>query len=190
MNKSIKIFQFFSSNFFTKNRKGVSEVVVGLFLILLAFVSVAIVSLVISNIIQTESEKVSLKSFFVDLDLQSVKTLEDGGISINVKRNPGEGDLTGIKFIFSDGTNTKVLEKEANLNELEQGTYTFSSEELGGINAKDVSIAPVMGKTSGKVETKNIIETQSFPEISSGNENVIVINFATISKEENSGILG
>ncbi|MEK6842268.1 MAG: hypothetical protein AABX84_00475, partial [Nanoarchaeota archaeon] len=135
------------------NKSGVSEVIVGLFLILLAFVSVAIVSLVIINIIQTQSEKVSLEGFFIDLDLSSVKVQNDGSVSVSVKRNPGEGDLTGIKFIFSDGKNSKVIEKKANLNELEQNTYTFSSEELEGIDAKDVSIAPVVGKISGEIET-------------------------------------
>ncbi|MBI2042787.1 hypothetical protein HYT25_00160 [Candidatus Pacearchaeota archaeon] len=165
------------------NKKAVSEVVVGLFLILLAFVSVAIVSLVISNIIQTESEKVSLEGFFVDLDLQSVKVQDDGSVSVSVKRNPGDGILSGIKFVFSDGQNSKVIEKEADLKELEQNTYTFSQEELEGLNAKDVSIAPVVNGFFGETETKNIIETEIVPEISTTSENeIIVINFATISE--------
>ena len=171
------------------NKKGVSEVIVGLFLILLAFVSGAIVSLVISNIIQTESQKINLEGFFVDLDLQSVKILGDGSISVNVKRNAGDGDLSGIKFVFSDGKNTKIIEKDADLKELEQNIYTFSKEELEGFNAKDVSIAPVANGISGNAKTKNIVETQIIPEIAMNDENVIVINFATISQGENQEII-
>lgn len=167
------------------NKKGVSEVVVGLFLILMAFVSVAIVSVVISNVMQLESEKINLDGLFIDLDLQSVKVQGDGSVSISVKRNVGDGILSGIKFVFSDGRNSKIIERKANLNELETNTYTFSSEELEGLNAEDVSIAPVVDGTSGKSETKNIIETEIIPEISITNKNeIIVINFATISQEE------
>ena len=167
------------------NKKGVSDVVVGLFLILMAFVSVAIVSVVISNIIQTESKKISLDSLFIDLDLQSVKIQDDGCVSVSVKRNAGDGILTAIKFVFSDGKNSKIIEKESDLSELETNTYTFSKEELGGFDAKDVSIAPVIDGDSGESETKNIIDSGVLPEMSMANENeIIVINFATISQEE------
>lgn len=164
-------------------KKGVSDVVVGLFLILMAFVSVAIVSVVISNVIQTESKKVTLDGFFLDLDLQSVKINDDGSVSVSVKRNVGEGILSGIKFVFSDGKNSKIIEKDADLGELETNTYTFTAEELEGFQANDVSIAPVINGASG-TETKNIIETEKIFEPENQGD-LIVINFATISQEEN-----
>ncbi|MEK6819747.1 MAG: hypothetical protein AABY03_00940 [Nanoarchaeota archaeon] len=171
-------------------KKGVSDVVVGLFLILMAFVSVAIVSVVISNVIKVESEKISLDGLFVNLDLQSVKIQDDGSVSISVKRNAGEGILSGIKFVFSDGKNSKIIEKKSSLNELETNIYTFTAEELEGLNAKDVSIAPIINGASGEPETKNIIQTESIPEINIANENeIIVINFATISQEENQDLI-
>ena len=166
------------------NKKGVSEVVVGLFLILMAFVSVAIVSVVISNVMQLESEKINLDGLFIDLDLQSVKVQGDGSVSISVKRNAGEGILSGIKFVFSDGKNSKIIEKKTSLNELETDTYTFSLEELEGLNAEDVSIAPIINGASGKEETKNVVETQKIFEPENKGE-IVVINFATISQEEN-----
>jgi len=166
------------------NKKGVSEVVVGLFLILMAFVSVAIVSTVISNIIQTKSEEVSLEGFFVDLNLQSAQLQNDGSVSLKVKRDQGNGEMTGIKFVFSDGENSKVIEKKANLGEFEENTYVFTQDELNGLDAKTVSVAPVIGQVSGREETKSIVETEKIFE-PANNENIIVINFATISQEEN-----
>jgi hypothetical protein len=53
-------------------------------------------------------------------------TLDNESASVNVKRNLGVGDISKINFIFENGTNSQVIEKEVTLRELETKNFIFS----------------------------------------------------------------
>lgn len=165
------------------NKRGFSTIIVSLVLILVTLVAVGIVAVVIGNILQESSKKVSIDGIFLNLNVDSVKANTDGSISVNVKRNAGSGDLNAIKFILFDGAGTKVIEKRTNLNELEQNTFTISQSELGGFNVKGVSVAPVIkGMPQEVTSTKEISDQTQIPTID--NREVIVINFASLSEQQ------
>ncbi len=163
---------FSLSNFFPKNRRGLSAIVVTLILILLSLVAVGIVWAVVNNIIQGRSEEASTEfgQFFVNLELEKVQINPNGDLTITVKRGVGEGEVSGIYFVISDGINSKTVQKDAEVSgigtELGEQTFTILSSEITGLtDIKEISIAPVSKSESGKETIGNIADTYT---VSSG----------------------
>ncbi len=163
------------------NKRGFSTVIVSMVLILITLVSIGIVAVVIGDIIQENSKKISVEGIFASIGVNSVKVNDDGSVSVAVKRSAGSGELNAARFVFSDGEDVKVIEKSIDLSELEQETYTFSAEELGGFRVKDVSIAPIVrGIPKEATPAKEVMnQTQTIE-----NREVIVINFASLSEQQ------
>src|SRR3989344_3645332 len=151
--------EIFNKNF-VRNQRGLSAIIVTLILILLSIVAVGIVWVVVTNILKSNTENVSsgVGQLSLNLELQNVLIRDTGEIDVIVKRNAGEGDLSGINFIVSDGKNSDVIEKPETLNELETKTFTITSADLNNAAfVKEVSIAPVSGGKAG-----NAVDTFEF----------------------------
>ncbi len=124
------------------------------------------------NIITEQTEEISsgFGSFFLNLKIENVKVEDDGDVKVSVTRGVGEGDLTGINFIISDGVNTQVIKKETTMKELGGSTFTISSSEFGDVVfVKELSIAPVLGSRMGNIADKKElpdVETQADPGLS------------------------
>jgi len=143
-----------------KNKRGLSEVVTTLITILLVMVAIGIVWVVVQNILKSGTEQISLGQLTLNLKISQVKTEADGTLNVKVKRNPGAGELIGIKFVISDGTNTKVIERETEMKVLEEKTFKFNSSELEGISSvKEVSIAPIILTETRKKKILNVIDS-------------------------------
>ena len=144
-----------------KNSKGISTVIITLFSIAMAFVAVSVVWIAISNLINVQSERISIETQTVNLEVESVKVEGNGDVSVKVKRGKGDGDLTGVSFLFSDGANSKTVEmKDVNLEQLEEKTFIIQENEISGISSvKKVSVAPIV-KGNGKDVQKNIVDEQ------------------------------
>ncbi len=135
------------------NKRGLSTIVMSLLLILLGLVAVGIFWVVVRNVVQGGAEEIDLGKLTVDLEIQSVKS-DGGSIDVMVKRNPGEGEISKMKFIFNDEETSKSIEREISLDELDKKKFTFSQEELEELNyfnITKVSIAPIF--KSGKEES-------------------------------------
>ncbi len=146
-------------------KRGISGIIVALILILLSLVAAGIVWAVIKNILTKETEKVSLGSFFLDLQIQKVKTEDNGDVKVTVKRGSGSEDteMTSIAFIISDGEKSKTIKKETTLKELEYETFTISYSELGDIAfVKEILIAPGVTSESGKEEFGREADKEEF----------------------------
>ncbi len=140
-------------NLYSKNRRGLSTIVMSLLLILLGLVAVGIFWVVVRNVVQGGAEEVDLGRLTLSLGIESVKA-DGGNIDVMVKRNPGAGQISGIKFIFNDGESSKSIEREISLDELDAKKFTFSQEELEDLTYYDItkiSIAPIF--KSGKEES-------------------------------------
>jgi len=139
------------------NKRGLSSVVTSLIMILLVLVSVGIVWVVVKNIIESGTEDISLEKFSSDLKIKSV-TVDNSTntANINVKRNPGQGDLAGIKFVFSDGLNSEIIESNLTLEELEENVFSFILNNLSVSNIQTVSIALLYKKDSKAVSVGSI----------------------------------
>ncbi len=143
------------------NKKGLSTIIVTLILILLSLVAVGIVWVVVSNILQSGTEQTSsgLGQIFLSIGIENVKVESNGDVSVSVKRNAGEGDLSGINFIVSDGENSQVIKKSESLGELATKKFTITSAELTGVAfVKEISIAPISG-TEGNEKVGSVVDS-------------------------------
>ena len=155
----------FSSPNFIKNRRGLSAIIITLILVLLSIVAVGVVWVVVSNILKSQGEETSsaLGGLFLNLKLERVSVDPDTGeISVLVKRGPGDGDLTGVNLIVSDGKNSQVIPKSGAINELETKTFTIQQSDLTDVAfAKSVSLAPIT-ESGGKEVAGNAVDKFEF----------------------------
>ncbi|MCX6749609.1 MAG: myxococcus cysteine-rich repeat containing protein [Candidatus Pacearchaeota archaeon] len=139
-------------NFYSlsKSRKGLSAIVANLLIILLVLVAVGVIWVVIRNVISSGSEQIELGQFTFDLSIKSAY-VSGTNIVVGVRRSPGGGELLGMKFIFSNETESKTIEKMVAMTELDERTFTFTSAEISGMNAGDeVSVAPVYSSSGAE----------------------------------------
>ncbi|MEK6812192.1 MAG: hypothetical protein AABX76_01400, partial [Nanoarchaeota archaeon] len=137
-------------------KKGLSEVVTTVIIILLSLVAVGIVWVVVKNVVSSGAEGVSLGMFTNSLVIKSV-VLENNSVLVDVKRNSGGNNITFVKFIFENGTDSQTVEKKAALQELEQKTFSFYLSDLLITNINKVSISAVYLDSSGKIKFGNVV---------------------------------
>ena len=73
-------------------------------------VSTGITWVVIKNLVTEGAEGITLERFTFDLGIKSAY-VDGTDIKVGVRRSPGGGDMTGIKFIFFNGTDSISIEK-------------------------------------------------------------------------------
>jgi hypothetical protein len=127
MQKRVQNKSFSLYNFSSKNRRGLSTVIVTLILILVSLVAVGVIWVVVRNVIQTGTEEVGLSQFSLNAKIMNVLVDNNSNnISLTVKRNAGEGELIGISFVFSNSNaDTEVITRNVSLKELEQMKFYF-----------------------------------------------------------------
>lgn len=138
-------------------KKGLSAVVTALVIILLVLVSTGTIWVAIKNLIVGGVEEISLGKFSTDLSIKSVK-VEGETLSVGVERAVGKGDLVKLKFIFENGTDSEIIERETDIEELDEKSFLFSLGDLSLLNIKKVSIVPVYKSSSGKEVSGDIID--------------------------------
>ena len=116
------------------NKKGVSTIVANVLIILLVVVGVALIWAAVRPSIEEGSEGIQADCFTAQVETTgctpdtSTATLNDW--EVTVKRNPGAGDLTGLKFRFENaaGTVTEIDDQlTAQLDELESKPFTSAA---------------------------------------------------------------
>ncbi len=142
-------------------KRGLSTVVATLLIILLVIVAVGVVWTVVRNVIDRGTGSISTDQFTIDLGITSA-SLSGNIVTVNVRRGAGEGDLSGFKLIFSDGTNSESVEENVALGELESQSFQVDINNLGVPNADRVSIAPIVVDASGNDVLGDIVDTETF----------------------------
>lgn len=153
-----------STIFLTKNRKGLSTIVVTLIIILISLVAIGIVWVVVRNVLSSGSKDVSLGKFTVNLGIRNAYE-QAGNISVDIRREVGKGELVKIKFILSDGKNSETITQDASLGELENKVFSIHPTQLAPTLVARVSVAPVFKTTEG---TENVGEITSTYNLVSG----------------------
>jgi len=142
-----------------KNKKGLSNVITNLLIILLVLVSMGVVWVVIRNIIGSGTSEVEIGQFLFDIDIESAY-VSGADVVVTVRRNSGGGDLEGMAFIFENKTSSITLQRTGALQESDLRTFIFASTEIPGIAAGDkVSVAPVY-TSAGEERTANPTDTR------------------------------
>jgi hypothetical protein len=147
------------------DKRALSAVVTTLIIILLVLVAIGIMWVVVRNILTEGAEEVSLEKLDYSLAIKAAY-VNDTDVRVSVRRNPGGGDMVGIKFIFYNGRNSTSVDRYVVLEELEEEIFIFDSSEVPGVvNNTEISIAPIYTSESGKERLGNIMDTE---EISGG----------------------
>ena len=141
-------------------KRGMSSVITTLLVIVLVLVAVGVVWGVIKNILQGGADGISLGVLTLDAEITSA-TVDNSSnnVSLIVKRNPGQGELTGIKFIFYDGVNSEIMTEEISLQQLEEKRFYFHLLNLNVNNLIKISIVPIFKSDSGKQIIGNVVNT-------------------------------
>ncbi len=134
-----------------KNKKGLSDVVTNVLIILLVVVAVGILWAFVGPLFRQSGEKAQQQTICLQMTLDPmscVKSLSE--TNVTVKRSAGTANLKELRLIFQkeDGS-TKVEKIDTNLpGELETKLYTITS--LGWIPIK-VSVAGGIANEKGDV---------------------------------------
>ncbi len=124
------------------NKKGLSTIVVTLILIVVSLVAVAIFWVVVRNLLQTGTEGIGLGRYTLSGNIKNVNLDNStNNVSLTVERNPGQGEINGIEFIFSDGTDSEVVKETISMKELESRKFYFHLTKLNVSNLISISIA-------------------------------------------------
>ncbi len=117
-------------------RKGVSEVVANVLIVLLVIVGIAVIWSVVKPTIDKGAK--GIQSDCITLSVDPVKCVLDasGGsnVIVTVKRNTGLGVFSAVEFIFENATATERVGPATAI------TGTMLSE----LNTKDITVTPVM----------------------------------------------
>lgn len=129
------------------NKKGLSQVVSVLILIVLILVAVGLIWLAVNKFIIQGTEGLDTDKFTINLEIRSATVdIEAGLATVKVARNSGRGNVTGIKFIVADSFSSEVYDFDV-LNFGEFGERTFDlnlsqSDFLYVDDIQEISIAP------------------------------------------------
>ncbi len=110
------------------NKKGLSDVVTALIIILLVLVALGIVWVVIRNLIDSSSGQIDTLSQCPLINVNIVSAVYDpvaDKLNVTVERAAGGGDINGVLVVASDGT-TSASNDTVDLNELDRKTAVIS----------------------------------------------------------------
>lgn len=140
-------------------KRGLSTVIATLLVILLVVVAVGVIAVVLRNFVNSGTSGISLSKFTINLQIQSVSTDSGGNINLTARREPGEGNVLGLKFIFSDGSNSNSTEERILMNEYDSRLFSYNLNNLGVPEATTVSIAPIIQTEQGSEILGDITDT-------------------------------
>ena len=127
----------------SKNKRALSAIVANLLLVLLVLIAIGIVWVVVHNLISGGSNTIGINQFTIALDIKSAYVL-NSNIFVTVQRNSGEGNLTGIRFVFFNGLDSITVDRMIVLQQSDIRTFTFIPTEVPGIGVGDtVTIIPI-----------------------------------------------
>ncbi|MCX6746504.1 MAG: hypothetical protein NTU63_00005 [Candidatus Pacearchaeota archaeon] len=143
-------------------KKGLSTIVTTLIIIVLVLVAIGIVWIVVRNVIQTGTEGVGLSQFTLNAEIKDVTADNvSDNVNLTVKRNPGEGEISKIKFIFSIETDSEIVTEEVSLKELEERRFNFHLTKLHVSDLVSISIVPII-KQNEKEILGNVLDKYTF----------------------------
>jgi hypothetical protein len=145
-----------------KGVKGVSTIVSNVIIILLVIIGISFIMLIVFTIIQQGIKQIDLDTLTLNLEIEKASKLNDSFIGVQVKRNSGEGKLVGLAFVFFDGLESEIIEKEVKLEELQERIFVLELEEFNVNEIEEISIAPLLKGRQGEIITCNVEDRIDF----------------------------
>tara|TARA_Y100000310_G_C20625152_1_gene785436 strand:+ start:326 stop:1411 length:1086 start_codon:yes stop_codon:yes gene_type:complete len=146
------------------DKRGISDVNMKFVWIFISILSIAAVWIAINDVANSRMEEsVSFDEPFINLRLEKVHITDSGNISMVIKREGMDGNLTKIKFFVLDGKNSKTIEKETNLENSKWDTFVLTEEDLDHVVfVKEFSIAPIFELVPGNESIGEITDKFEF----------------------------
>ncbi len=159
------------------SKRGLSEVVTTLIIVLISLVAIGIIALVVFNLINDRADEITLEGLTVRLNIEenSVKIFnysdelgeEQFNMTVKVKRDSGGGsaEIDSIRIVISDGVNTQSEVFNITIGELEERTFNFKIRELNieALKEKGVILAvPILKGEEGQEVTAKIASKYDF----------------------------
>jgi hypothetical protein len=129
-------------------KKGLSTIIITLILIVVSLVAVAIFWVVVRNLISQQSEGISFEKFAISMDIKKVYSPGANDVAVEVERNPGKAELSGINFIFYTESGSELITQKIPIGELETKTFTLTLQNITAADVIKVSIAPIFKANS------------------------------------------
>ncbi len=146
------------------NKRGLSQVVTTILLVLLIIAAIAGIWVAINTFILKNSQGLTLGNIGLDVQIKSaLVNTTDGTATVRVERNKGVSKLniTSLKFIVEDTKNSDIFEiPVTNFEELAVRTFDLNLTKNGILdptNIIKISVAPIyISDTTGKNETSPV----------------------------------
>lgn len=143
-----------------KNKKGISEIVTTIIIILLAIVVFAVVSVIVKGTVSSGAENIELSSNCLEVEMHAVKiaqVFEESrpsvlvGYNVTLSRSSSGKPLDGVKLILEDAEDNSVNSEDIieKIKALDKKTYTVPTE-VSFVPAQ-VTVVPFFMKKSGEV---------------------------------------
>lgn len=138
-----------------RKKRGLSDVVANLLIILLVLISIGIVWVVIRSVIEQGASDVEIGQFTFDVSIESANS-NGTHVVVAVRRGVGGGSgLVGMNFIFTNEEQSLVVKRSGFVEETGRRTFIFSASEIPGMGQGDeVSVAPIY-QSAGEEKTGN-----------------------------------
>ena len=131
------------------NKKGISDVVTTVLIVLLSLVAIAVVWSFLSPLITRSGTQIAQTEACLSASLEvSGCKITDTTYNVNVKRNAGAANIASIKLIFGKEDGSTIVNTQDSAPE-ELGTSLYSIEP--GESAKEVSVA------AGILDSKGVV---------------------------------
>ena len=155
----LKKIVLFKNNFFPKHNKGLSSIVITLILVVLSLVAIGVIWGVVSSLIKSSSKDVQIGSLMINLEITNAYE-QDGNINVNLIRKTGQGEITKIKFILSDGGDSETITREVTtFEELDSQSFVLTPTQLIPSTIRTVSVASVFKTNEGIEKVGEITDT-------------------------------
>lgn len=113
-----------------KNKKGVSEIISTLVIVLLVIIAAGIIWVVVRGTVQRSAQEVEIGTKCMGVDIQFVG-IDQNAKTITLRRNAGGEEIGGIKLVlFGQNSNSGPINLEP-LGQLETKTYDYSAKAQG-----------------------------------------------------------
>ena len=123
-----------------KNRKGVSEVIANVLIVLLVIVGIAVIWSVVKPTIDKGAQGIKTQSDCLGLSVEPVSCIYDTDASsatAKIKRNPGAGNFESVDIVFTGNDGTSKVH-----------TFMTTQDNLDELSTADVTATGVGGLTT------------------------------------------
>jgi flagellin-like protein len=140
-----------------QNKKGLSDVITTLIIILLVIVAVGIMWVVLRGLITKGTDQLSTSDFTTDLQIQTVTT-NSTHVIVKVGMKQGEDAIDGVLVLISDGNNSVSSKQLGVINVGEEKTFNIAYTGI----TKEVKVSPIVISEKGQEKIGQVSSTYTF----------------------------